>query len=253
VDVKATVQQQFAQVAANYRTSSVHAAGSDLQHMVTVAELTGSENVLDAGCGAGHTAMAFAPHVQQVVAYDFTASMLEQVNQLAEERHLTNVVTQQGDVENLPFPNAAFDVVVSRYSAHHWPQPLQALHEFHRVLKPDGRVILDDIVSWDDAPVFDTFLQSIELIRDPSHVRDHSPSQWIDMFHRTGFQAQVVSQWSLPLAFDPWVERMRTPTIQTEVLRKLFTGAPAEVQTAFAIQPNQDFSISSAILVAKKL
>jgi ubiquinone/menaquinone biosynthesis C-methylase UbiE len=252
MDVKATVQQQFTQVAVNYRTSSVHALGSDLQQMVALAALTGDEDVLDAGCGAGHTAMAFAPHVHQVVAYDFTESMLEQVRSVAEERQLINVLTKQGDVESLPFPDAVFDLIVSRYSAHHWPHPVQALREFHRVLKPRGRLILDDIVSWDDAPVLDTFLQSIELIRDPSHVRDHSPSQWLEMFNRAGFAAQLTLQWNLPLAFIPWVERMRTPAVQVDVLKRLMAGGSAEVQAAFAIESNCNFSIPSAIFMAEK-
>ena len=104
-DVKASVQQQFGNVAANYATSIVHASGEDLNRMVQFANLNGMEYVLDAGCGAGHTALAFAPHVAQVIAYDLTASMLEQVEQLASQRDVTNLTTQRGDVEVLPFEN----------------------------------------------------------------------------------------------------------------------------------------------------
>ncbi len=59
--LKESVEQQFSRTAEAYRVSSVHAGGADLERLVSVAALTGSEVVLDAGCGAGHTAVALAP------------------------------------------------------------------------------------------------------------------------------------------------------------------------------------------------
>ena len=69
-DVKASVRQQFGAVAENYRTSMVHAQGEDLEQLVAAAGLTGSERVLDAGCGAGHASVAIAPFAAEVVALD---------------------------------------------------------------------------------------------------------------------------------------------------------------------------------------
>ena len=168
-DIKQHVQSQFDQVAANYRTSAVHAGGEDLRQMIEHTPITPDTIVLDAGCGAGHTALAFAPHVKEVTAYDFTASMLEQVQQLATERNIPNVITQEGDVESLPFDNNTFDIVATRYSAHHWLNPEIALSEFKRVLKPNGTFIISDIMAHEDYAQ-DTFLQTLELLRDPSHV-----------------------------------------------------------------------------------
>ncbi len=250
-DVKASVQQQFGNVAANYSTSVVHASGEDLTRMVESAQLRGSERVLDAGCGAGHTALAFAPHAAEVVAYDLTPAMLDQVDRLAAERGITNVVTRQGDVEALPFEESSFDLVVSRYSAHHWPQPTAALSEFHRVLKPGGRFLLSDIVAW-DAPALDTFLQTIELLRDPSHVRDHTAKQWSAMLAETHFTAEVIFTWELPLNFDAWVTRMATPPASVAILKTLFDGAPAEIRVAMDVQPDYSFSIPGALLVGHK-
>jgi SAM-dependent methyltransferase len=245
-DVKAAVQQQFGNVAEEYRKSAVHASGEDLTRMVQIAGLHSTETVLDAGCGAGHTALAFAPHAAQVVAYDLTPSMLEQVERLASERSIQNVVTRQGDVENLPFDDASFDTVVSRYSAHHWANPVNALREFKRVLKPEGQFILSDIVAF-PAPTLDTFLQAIELIRDPSHVRDHSIKQWLEMFDEAGFKTEIPFEWMLPLNFDAWVTRMATTQTSITVLKALFDGAPTEVRGTMNIQSDYTFSIPGAL------
>src|SRR6185369_10613784 len=162
------------------------------------ATLRGVERALDAGCGTGHTALAFAPHLAEVVALDLTEAMLAQGRKLARDRGITNIKFERGDVERMPFPDASFDIVTSRYSAHHYPHPQIALREFARVLKPGGTFLLVDVVS-PDAAAQDTFLNAIELLRDPSHVRDHTIEQWQRMFEATGFTSEALATWPLRL------------------------------------------------------
>jgi len=252
-DVKGAVQQQFGNVAQNYTTSKVHAKGQDLQTMVECVTLNADMRVLDAGAGAGHTAMAFAPYVKEVIAYDLTPAMLIQVEQNAQERGLTNISTQQGDVENLPFDDDSFDVIVSRYSAHHWMNPAQAVREFARILKPNGYVIFSDIVASEN-PAFDTFLQALELLRDPSHVRDFSVSQWETMFGEAGFEAEVVDLFDLPLDFENWIERMQTAPAHVMALRSLYSGASADIKAQFNLPdelPDGTFTFTIPSLVMK--
>ena len=257
-DIKGSVKTQFGNVAANYSTSRVHASGADLNLMVERADLPASAIVLDAGCGAGHTALAFAPQVAEVIAYDLTPAMLEQVEKLAQDRNISNVVTRLGDVEQLPFEDATFDAVVSRYSAHHWVDPQKALVEFVRVLKPGGKFILSDIVSA-EGHAADTFLQTIELLRDPSHVRDHRLSQWVAMFEAVGFSAEVLMTFDLPLEFNAWVTRMATPDLYVQAIKSLFGGASDEIKAQFVLpanipaDPDEEFtfSIPGAVLLGR--
>jgi len=246
-DIKTAVHDQFSQAAQHYSTSRVHAQGEDLAEMVKVANLTGQERLLDAGCGAGHTALIFAPHVAQVVAVDLSHAMLGQVEKLAQERGLDNIQVQRGDVEKLDFADDSFDIVASRYSAHHWPDPQQALHEFRRVLRPGGQLILSDVVSFDDFTL-DTFVQAIELLRDPSHVRDHSIAQWKAMFAEAGFSAEVCYEWDVWLVFEPWVTRIATPPEYVCAIKKLFDGAPQEVRAALQIQADYGFAWMGGLL-----
>jgi len=250
-DIKQAVHDQFSKTAANYRTSAVHAAGEDLTAIARLVAQDDAPVVLDAGCGAGHTAINVAPHSAEVIALDLSAQMLAQVERLAHERGLTNLGTRQGDVENLPFENATFDIVTSRYSAHHWPNPAQALREIARVLKSGGRFILSDIVAAEQ-PTYDTFLQALELLRDPSHVRDHRISEWQAMYEAAGFQVDVVMTWALPLNFDDWVVRMATPDLNIAMLKRLYEAASDDVRRAFAIQSDYGFSIPGALFEGRR-
>ncbi len=248
-DIKDAVQKQFNQVAANYSVSNVHARGVDLPEMLKAAQLRGDEQVLDAGCGTGHTALTFAPHVAQVTAVDFSVNMLQQGELLATERGLTNLEFQRADVEQLPFADQTFDLVVSRYSAHHWPHPQRALREFARVLRPGGRLVLSDIVA-PESLVLDTMLQTIELLRDPSHVRDHTVAQWLDRCQAANFGAEVAFTWALRLDFAEWIRRMLTPPDHVRAIQSLFDAAPADVRTAFQIEADYSFTIPGALFLA---
>src|SRR6266404_2611086 len=130
------VTRQFGPRAADYLTSAVHAAGEDLQQLATMVAGAKTARLLDLGCGAGHVAFAVAPAVAEVVAYDLSADMLAVVAENAAERGLRNLVTRQGGAERLPFADASFDVVMSRFSVHHWRSFAAGLAEARRVLRP---------------------------------------------------------------------------------------------------------------------
>lgn len=247
--IKETVVQQFDPVADHYRTSSVHAGGEDLAALLQHAALRGNENVLDAGSGAGHTALAFAPHAGHVISVDLAESMLAQGRRQAQERALTNVEFRQADVEALPFADGSFDVVVSRYSAHHWPHPQRALAEFRRLLRPGGRLLIGDIVSYDDFTA-DTHLQTLELLRDRSHVRDHSVGGWLGLFEAQGFAAHIPFTWQLRLEFASWVQRIATPAEDVAAIRRLLDHAPTEVRDLLRVEADHSFTLQGAIFKA---
>src|SRR6478672_6723678 len=114
------IQQQFGAVAERYVASAVHARGVDLSILVESTALRSDERALDLGTAVGHTAFALAPRAARVIGVDLTVEMLTQASRLATERSIGNVRFARADVNDLPFPNASFDVVTSRLSAHHY-------------------------------------------------------------------------------------------------------------------------------------
>ncbi len=251
--VNQEVQRQFGAVATNYVTSAVHARGADLAELVRLAALRGHERVLDLGTAVGHTAFALAARADRVVGIDLTAEMLDHAQRLAAERAIANLDLVRGDVTHLPFPDATFDVVTSRYSAHHYARPEQVAREVARVLRPDGRFLLADTVAPDD-PALDTFVNAVELLRDRSHVRDHTIGQWQAMLAAAGLRAEVVYVWEVALDFAEWVARMKTPPEAVALLRTLLSEAPPAARETFRIAAGErlSFCLKGAIIQARR-
>jgi ubiquinone/menaquinone biosynthesis C-methylase UbiE len=242
------VHDQFDPKAQAYLTSAVHAAGADLQAAADLVgrSLPATAAVLDVGCGAGHLSFALAPHAQRVVALDPSAGMLATVRQAAAERGFAHIETCEAAAAALPFPAASFDLVSTRYSAHHWFDVPQGLAEMRRVVKPDGFILVIDLLG-EDQPLVDTHLQSIELLRDTSHVRDRSVAQWHALLGEAGFTAIEHRTWPTRLEFEPWVQRMRAPEALVTAIRMLQAAAPIEVQRALHIEADGSFTARTGL------
>ena len=245
-----SIRDRFGPAAAAYAASPVHRSGADLDAMLALGTGPDVRRVLDVACGAGHTALAFAERVSEVVALDLTPAMLAQAAVLAGERRLENVTFQPGNAGALPFPDDAFDVVTSRLAAHHYADPARAVREAARVLRPGGLFLLSDIVAPDDAAL-DTFLNAFEVLRDASHVRDHRVGEWLAWFEAAGLRSETRGPWPMEIGFESWVERIGTPPAAVTGLRALFDHAPAPRREAFAISGGYDFRLEVAVVCGR--
>lgn len=247
----ALVAHQFGSKAQAYLESVTHATGKELEWLTAEVAVTPGATVLDLGCGAGHASFAVASSAAEVTAYDPTAEMLETVHREAALRGFAHLRTLQGVAEALPFPDAHFDLAISRYSAHHWHDVPAALREVRRVLKPRGRMLLIDTAGG-ETPLLDTHLQAIELLRDPSHIRNYSAAEWIAMFRDAGFAASLRQRWPLTLEFNGWIERMRTPPDRVTAILAVWAAAPDEVRQSFAVQADGSFTMQKLLLEAHR-
>lgn len=241
------VSSHYAPRAAAYGTSAVHAGGADLDQVEAIARACPGARVLDLGCGGGHVGYRAAPHVGAVVAYDLTADMLAEVEQGAMARGLGNLTTRQGAAERLPFDDASFDLVLCRFTAHHWQDFEAGLREARRVLAPAGRAVFIDVVSPERA-VLDTHLQTLELLRDPSHGRNYTAAQWVSALARAGFAVAGTTARKLRMEFDVWTVRTGTPEPYRTALRLLQVGASEAVRRHFDIGPDGSFDLDTLTL-----
>ena len=247
---EALVATQFGPHARAYVESADHSAGADLERLAALAAARPGARVLDLGCGGGHVGFAVAPHAAEVVAFDLSPDMLAAVAAEARTRGLTAIRTEQGSAEALPFPDASFDFVFTRMSAHHWHDVAAGLADMRRVLRPDGVAVVVDVVAPDGNPLHDTFLQAVEILRDPSHVRDYSTTQWLAMLRAAGFKPSAPVMGRLRLDFARWIARIGTPEVQVRAIRALQRQMPPDVIERFAVEPDGSFKLDTAMIEA---
>ena len=245
----AVVDAQFGPQADAYVQSAVHAAGADLDALEQVAARAQPARALDLGCGGVHVAYRLAPHAGEVVACDLSPEMLEAVRRTAGERRLGNITTTAAPAEGLPFADQSFDLLACRFSAHHWRDLDAGLSQAHRVARPGAPPILIDAIS-PGRPLLDTHLQAIELLRDPSHVRDYTLGEWTQAVERAGFVIQAIARHQIRIEFDSWIARMRTPPVQAQAVRALQAAASQDVRRHFGIEPDGSFQLDVMVLEA---
>ena len=252
-DGTAEVRDQYAAVAAAYRTSRVHATGPDLDRMVQLLAPSGDETAIDLGTGAGHAAVRLAANVARVEAIDLVPEMLAQAELLAAERGVSNIGFHACDVRSLPFADAAFDAAVSRVSAHHWADVPAGIAEAARVLRPGARIVVIDTVA-PASPALDSFINAVEILRDPSHGRDLTMAEWSRILETARFRVETAE--TSPIAIDAadWFARSRTARWREEAARRLLREAPADAREAFRIDADGDrFALIRGILAARRL
>lgn len=162
---QAEIVEQFARQAIPFTEVPGH-----FDAMQVLLELSGvgpEDEVLDVACGPGMVACEFARQARRVTGIDITPAMIEQARKRQRQEGLANLDWQVGEAVPLPYPDASFSLVITRYSFHHMLAPAEALAEMIRVCRPGGRVLAADVaIAVAAAAAYDR----LEILRDPSHV-----------------------------------------------------------------------------------
>jgi ubiquinone/menaquinone biosynthesis C-methylase UbiE len=166
------IVEQFSQQAIPFSELPGHS--QSIQMLIELSGVMTSDDVLDVACGPGLVACEFALHAGHVTGIDITPQMIEQAKERQKDKQLSNLSWQVGDVLPLPFPDAHFSIVLTRYSFHHFLNPADVLAEMLRVCKPGGKVMVIDVVQ---PPEKVEAYDQLEKLRDPSHVHALTPSE----------------------------------------------------------------------------
>jgi len=186
----------FADRADLYTTSAAHTDEQVLGRLIEIANPQPNWRVLDIGTGTGHTALALAPHVREVVGLDLTEEMLIEARKLAGERRITNVTFQVADVHHLPNElEDSFDLVTCRRAAHHFSDIHRALSEMVRTLRSGGMLLIDDRSVPEDDWIDDT-MHRLDCLHDESHVRQYRASCWIELLENAALTVEIVEPYT---------------------------------------------------------
>jgi SAM-dependent methyltransferase len=231
--------RRFDKIATNFATSEVHRSSPTMEALhETLGPQTGAA-ICDVACGAGHLALSFAADgPARLVGVDPAPSMLDSFRALAAERG-AEVEAVRATVDELPFPDASFDLVVSRLAPHHFPGLPLAVREMARLLRPGGRLAVIDLEGHED-PEVDAFNHELEVLHDPTHVRSHTLTEWVAALHGAGLNVPVArggqaeSRTGVPVA--RWCQIASSGEEAERAIRARLAAAPAAHRDALGIR-----------------
>ncbi len=129
------------------------------------AGLGPDDEVLDVACGPGTTTFLVAPRVRSVDALDFSPGMIEVLRTRA--REVSNVTAAVGDGQALEFPAGRFAAAFSMFGLVFFPDPVAALRELYRVLRPGGQVFISCWVPFTESPMMQLLGEAMRIANPP--------------------------------------------------------------------------------------
>lgn len=222
-----SVRRFFAAHAQGYSKSLSHARGADLVALMDALGPRGVGSALDVATGTGFTALALAQFAREVVGVDMTREMLEEAGKLAVSQGITNARFELGEATNLRFPKSSFDIVTVRRATHHFNDVPKFLHETKRVLKPGGRLGLVDMSPPEGA---EYFVNTIERLRDRSHVEAFTPTAWKSMILQAGLQINSLRVVGEPVSLEGWLYPVKLDAREMTYIRSAWDSASTLVK-----------------------
>ena len=258
-DTRDLVKQQFGAHAQNYVASADHAKGESLDRLLEVVQPQPGWRALDLATGGGHTALAVAAHVREVVATDLTAKMLAAAERFIRDKGVANVTFREADAGAPPFAAGEFDLVTCRLAPHHFPDCAQFAREMARVLRPGGMAaVIDNIVP--ENVVAARHINAFEKLRDPSHNWAYSAAEWEAFFVAAGFEVTHLETFHKAMDFERHCDRMNVPAHTRQQLRVMLRHAPAPARealsTTFSADPLRGpatFFLGEVLIVGRRV
>jgi ubiquinone/menaquinone biosynthesis C-methylase UbiE len=247
------ILDQFTRQAVPFAAAAAIRNEEALNRIVQWAGAGPDDTVLDVACGPGLLACAFARVAQHARGLDMTPAMLEQARKTQQGQGLNNVSWQQGDIYSLPFPEAQFSIVSSRFAFHHLQDPMAALKEMKRVCMPGGRIAVADMAP---LPEKAAALNAAELLRDPSHVRAMPMDELRGLFEQASLAAPQVSSYRMEGELEDLLSRSFPNEGDADRLRTIFADSIND--DALDLNTRLDngkiyYSFPVAVLVARKI
>lgn len=234
--IQAAAQAQFAKQSHRYGKGHILENVEDVRDAAEGIDLPPKAKVLDIAAANGYTGLFFAERGCEVILADIAAPMLDRARELAAQRGLT-VTTRQHPAEELPYPDASFDLVTCRVAAHHFSSPKAFVQESARVLRPEGYFILIDGTVRDDEPEAEAWIHQVETLRDSSHARFLTPRSWRTLCEEAGLE--VLRSQLFPFKqpnLEWYFQTAATSSENQAAVRKLLAEAPESAKRLFQIQ-----------------
>lgn len=203
---RALVQKQFTKTRDAFSQFAVRDSADVVMERVAFAKPEPEGLTLDVACGPGAFVLALAPVVRFARGIDVTAPMLSRAKEFQLERQITNAYFDQGDAEQLPYPDGTFHLVSCQFAFHHMPRPEAVLKEMRRVARADGRLLIVDTIGPESDEKW-ALHNRIDVIRDPSHTASLRLTTLLRQFDDADLDVLRQSLKRRPRSFNAWMLR----------------------------------------------
>jgi ubiquinone/menaquinone biosynthesis C-methylase UbiE len=212
------VQGEFAKQARSFEDPKYSFADPRLMRWILGrVKATPGSLVLDVAGGTGHLGRAFAAEARQVVVVDITAAMLAEGKRQVEAAGVENVLFERADAAALPYLDASFDLVASRFAVHHFEEPALQIREMVRVCRGGGSVALIDLVAL--APDVAGDHNRLERLRDPSHAVALTEEELARLLEDAGATIVHRTAHDQRLDVERWLRQAEPPAEAAEQIR----------------------------------
>jgi ubiquinone/menaquinone biosynthesis C-methylase UbiE len=216
------ILDQFTRQAVPFATAPGIQDETALRLVVEFSDAGPDDTVLDVACGPGIVVCAFAKVVKHATGLDLTPAMLDRARTLQREKGLGNITWQLGEAMPLPYPDASFSIITSRFAFHHFLDPLTAIKEMARVCRPDGKVVvIDSAPAPDKADAFN----AMELVRDPSHARAMPLEELKGLYRQAALPEPRTTGYRLEGELEGLITRSFPNPGDDETLRRIFRAS----------------------------
>jgi ubiquinone/menaquinone biosynthesis C-methylase UbiE len=251
--------RQFGDTARGYATSRTHNEGGTRHLLIERLQPVMDETLLDVACGAGGMTLAAAPYVAHAIGLDPAPEMLHALRLGARRAELGNVTALLADAHRLPLRDRSVQLVTARMAPHHFHDPALAVREMARVLGRGGRLGIADGTVPDD-PELDAFINRLDLLHDPTTVRNYSASEWRGFYEAAGLRVDSVEEEAFDLAegrlLSEWVGRSLGSTVVFDECRRMLLEAPLAIRRALRVQAEGNdvrFDLPKIVIVGKRV
>lgn len=192
----------FDRILDNQKYAGIIRDDKHLALLMSLVEGGKYQRILDIGTGTGYLAFPLAekfPEVE-VVGIDIAETIVKKNNETVKENNIKNLAFQSFDGLKYPFEEETFDLIVTRYAFHHFPNVKDAICQMNKILSKGGKILISDPLRCEDdnKKIIDDFMQ----VKKDGHIQFYSAKELEELFTQNGFvkENQIISNMKFPFA-----------------------------------------------------
>ena len=195
-------RDSFNRIIDNKTYANIIRDDSHLSAIMNLIEEHNYRKILDIGTGTGYLAFPLAERFHEATVYgvDIADVIIEKNNGVVKEKGIQNLSFQVFDGLNYPFEDESFDLIVTRYAFHHFPDVVNSVRQMNRILAKGGRILVSDPMrnDGDVNGIIDDFMK----VKKDGHIKFYSSEELDELFINNGFgkEKQIITRMKFPFA-----------------------------------------------------